>query len=476
MSRTPRTRSHAALSAAAPLALAAALLCLAAAGPHARPALGRQTPATAAQAPANSGETRPVFAPRLLATLPDYAGPSEFAGRGALVAFSPDGRLLALSVVGHKVKLYETREGKERATLTGDRLGINGFAFSPDSRLAATRNVVDHSVKLWDAETGKEAQTLAGRRHNAETKLKFTLISIPAFLPVAFSPDGRAVLTEQEDDVVAAWEVASGKQLAAFDHKTETNAGKDVLKLAVPFSTYYPLILSASYSPDGARVATANGDKSPKLWDAATGRLVAALGPFGDRVYNVVFLPGSRALVTMTTKGQIDLWDAATGAHVAALVGVAGTTRAMNFSRDGGTLATQVDDVTTVWDAATGKARAEIKNNKAHLVSLSPDGLALATAGDSRAAARVWDAATGRPKYALPAAGDDVHSVEFSPDGRLLCTTTDKGIRLWDAADGTPLATLERARHPVAFSLDGRLLAAGGTAKTALLYELPPRQ
>jgi WD40 repeat protein len=471
MTRTPRTRSHTSLIIAA-VALAAGLSLSGKTNLLAPYARAQQTPA-AAQTPTQPPAAQPTkLTPRLVATLADYAGPSEFGGRGALVAFSPDGRLVAVSASGRKVKLYETTAGKERATLTGDRLGVNGFAFSPDSKLAATRNIVDHSVKLWDAETGQERQTLAGRKHNAETKFKFTLLSIPAFIPVAFSPDGRAVLTEQEDDLVAAWEIASGKQVATFEHKTETNAARDVLKLAVPFSTYYPLIMSASFSPDGKRIATANGDKSPKLWDAETGKLVAAFGGFTDRVYVATFAPDSRTLLTMTTTGRVDLWDAATGASVATLAGDAGKTYAMNYSRDGKYVATQVDDVTTVWDAATGKARAAIRKNKARLLAFGADGFALATAGDSHAAAKVWDAATGQLKFALPAPEDDVHSVEFSPDGRLLLTTTDKGVRLWDAATGAPLATLERARYPTAFSPDGRLLATGGTDKTSMLYDL----
>ena len=60
----------------------------------------------------------------------------------------------------------------------------------------------------------------------------------------------------------------------------------------------------------------------------------------------------------------------------------------------------------------------------------------------------------------------------FSPDGRLLVTTNDKGVWLWDASTGALVTKLDRSRSPAHFSPDGRLLVTGGTDKTAYLYEL----
>lgn len=407
---------------------------------------------------------------RLIAPLPDYLGPSNFIGRPALVAISADGRTIAVSGEGRTVKLFDAATGKLKATLS-DKPGLNGFAFSPDGRTAATRNLIDRSVKLWDVESGQVKLSFAGRRHNFETKLKSGAIG--QFFMIPYRSDGRAILTEREDDLVTVWDTSSGKETATLDHKTETNAAKDVLKLAIPFKTIYPLFMQAAFSPDGKRIVTANGDKTPKLWDAETGALIASLSGLTEPTYLALFCPDNRTILTYSIKGEVNLWDAETGKLRAKIVDRQGRTYGLALSFDGQTIATQVDDTTSIWDTATAKLRQTIKRNKASLFSLSNDGQLLATAGEEkRTTAKVWDTTTGQLKFALPRTEADTQSVVFSPNGRVLLTTSDRGVKLWDATNGELLATLDKARFPTAFSRDGRLLLTGGTNDTALLYKI----
>jgi WD40 repeat protein len=452
--------------------LALALFLLAAA-----PALRAQEPAA---------QTTPS-APRLVASLEGYEGPSLFNGRPALAAFSPDGRLLALSGAGRTVMLFEAATGKPLLTLAPEKKseGFNGFAFAPDPRVCATRNFFDRSVTLWDLTTGKPLLKVAARERSIETKLKATNVPSQDFVVVPFSPDGRRLLTEREDDVVVAWDAATGKELLTFDHKTEGNMAKDALSMI--FSMPLSLMMSAAYSPDGARVVTANGDKTPKLWEAATGRLVAALAGGHERVYAASFLPAAGALLTVGVFAEIDLWDAATGAHRAQLARKRGKRNfVFTVERDGGPVAVSRDgrlvaahvederkDVFKIWDASDGRALATVEKDRSNLFAFSPDGRTLASAGgDENAAAQLWDAATGQLKVSLAKTEENTRTLLFSPDGRLLVTTNDKGVWLWDASTGALVAKLERSRSPAHFSPDGRLLVTGGTDKTAYLYEV----
>lgn len=424
--------------------------------------------------------------PRLLATIANYEGPSGFLGRPALVAFSPDGRLLALSGPKSVVQIYEAETGKLLYTLSTTRgLGLDAFSFSPDGRTAATRDSQDKTVRLWDLATGKELRALTGRKRDIETKWKAGDFPSDAFIPVPFGPEGRAVLVEHEDDLVTVFETETGREVSVLDHKTESNTAKALLKMALgsPFGIrQHWLHMSPVFSPDGRLVATANGDKFPKLWDASTGRLVATLVEQKDIIYNVVFSPDSRSLATETNRGEVHLWDASTGRLKASLKAkkidfayLSGIdvyyTPSFAFSPDSRTLVTYRDRSTQVWDAEAGALRQTLKKSSCDGVAFSPDSRLLATCGGA-SSAKLWDVETGKLVREFAKSEKETHYVAFSPDGRLLLTASDAGVRLWDVDSGEQAAALAGSRFPASFSPDGRRLATGGNAKTAYVYEI----
>src|SRR6185503_15929972 len=184
----------------------------------------------AAQTTAPAQQTNKLAA-RLKATLPDYKGPSRFRGRKALISFSPDDRLVAMSGTNRSITVWDTDTGTLKAKLTA-KDGISGFAFSPDGKVAATRDFQDKRVRLWDVQTWKEKAMLTGRKNNLETKLKIGFSFEEEFGPVPINPEGTLVLAEREDDLVAVADIASGQGRFTLNHDTRGGGTKEVFKMA----------------------------------------------------------------------------------------------------------------------------------------------------------------------------------------------------------------------------------------------------
>jgi WD40 repeat protein len=435
-----------------------------------------------ARSPVTSDQSQNKLPVRLKAKLPDYKGPSRFMGRKALITFSPDGRLVAMSGTHRTITIWDAETGARKATLVSEKEGkdgISGFAFNPDGRTAATRDYLDKSVRLWDIDTWQVKATLPGRKRNLETKLKSGMSFEDEFGPVPFSPDGRAVLSEREDDVVAVSDATNGQEQMTLNHDTRDSGTKDVLKAMFFGGSRHFLALQTGYSADGRWIFTINGDKSAKIWDAATGRLKTDISN-SERIYRANFTPDGNALLTVEQEGAMKLWDVETGqlrGQIAPKGHFENLMKNFEFSRDGQTVATFFLGDTRLWSLETGDLLHKLPGSETTDATFSPDGHWLATASsDNQSAGKLWNVETGGVKWTLAPTGNKSVSVIFNPEGTLLATTNDKGVKLWNAQTGELLATLDEARFPVAFSPDGHTMVTGARKDTALLWELQGRR
>ncbi len=415
----------------------------------------------------------------LKAKLPDYKGPSHFVGRKALITFSPDGSLAAMSGKGGSITIWDTQTGELKATLKNGKDQVSGFAFTSDGQIAGTRDYLDKSVRLWEVGSWKLAATVPGRKRNLETKLKSGLSFEDEFGPVAFSPDGRSVLSEREDDLVTVSEVPTGKERMTLKHDTRDSGAKETAKIILLGGSRHFLLLQTGYSADGRLIFTINGDKTAKIWDASDGRLKISIAN-NERIYRASFSPDSSALLTVEQEGGMKLWDAETGTlrgEVAPKGHLEGVIKGFEFSPDSSVLATFSQGDTRIWNVKTGALLFKLPKSEGSDVNFSPDGQWLATASDDKATAgKIWNVASGELKLALPPTGDKSVSVVFNPDGTILATTNDKGVMLWDTQTGTLLARLDEARYPVAFNRDGHTMITGGRNDTALLWQVDLKQ
>jgi WD40 repeat protein len=230
-------------------------------------------------------------------------------------------------------------------------------------------------------------------------------------------------------------------------------------------------VASSSFSPSGSRVLTV-GAGGARLFSTG-GALVRRLGDAS--VAAARFSPDG-ALVATAGAGGVRLWDGRDGSPLRTLGTAAAASVA--FSADGRRLAAAVGDAAAVWSRDGVLLATLPQPGPVTSVQLTPDGdraVAVAVDADGHIQARVFTVAGGGMlERVLPERG--ITSAGFSPDGRLVATTSnDKTARFWSAATGSELARMTSDGHLLgaAFSRDGSLLVTANEAGGATVWQVP---
>ncbi len=336
---------------------------------------------------------------------------------------------------------WQRQTHRELMTLRGHDDVFGHVAFSQDGRRIVTGSR-DLTAKIWDAGSGKELLTLRG--HTA------------GIIGVAFSPDSQRIVTGSGDATAKVWEAATGKELLTL---TGHVAG----------------IWGVAFSPDGQRIATGSWDHTAKVWDAATGKELLPLRGHSNQVFSVAFSPDSQRIVTGSWDRTAKVWDAANGRELLNLNGHTDPIRSVAFSPDGQRIVTGSHDKTAkVWDAASGKELVTLRGHSGMIrpATFSPDGQWIVT-GSADQTAKVWKAASGRELLTLRGHTAGIRGVAFSPDGQRIVTGSEDGTaKVWEAKDRFTLRGHSDVILSVAFSPDGQRIVTGSLDQTAKVWEV----
>jgi WD40 repeat protein len=254
-----------------------------------------------------------------------------------------------------------------------------------------------------------------------------------------YSADGTRILTALDDRTVRVWDAATGRLLyAPLKHDGD--------------------ILAVAWSVDGKRIVSTASDGSVSLWDAANGKSVRSSFHVEQPITHVAISPNGDFVVGSHGVG-VSLWDVRTGAVISPKP-YHDDISAIEFSNDGkyAVIATN-DDAADIVDATTAKRLHRLSPGNAvfHAV-FSGDSHTVLTASEDRTA-QIWDVSTGTAKGGAFRQDATVSDAEFSRDGSMVLTTSyDHTARVWSAQTGKPITPLLQHGAPVisgGFSGDG---------------------
>jgi WD40 repeat protein/tetratricopeptide (TPR) repeat protein len=452
------------------------------------------------------------------------------------VAFSPDGgRLLTVSLqlpFGGEARLFDTKDGKLLHSLEQDRAMF--AAFSPDGQLVLTGG---NDIKLWNVATGKRYVELGGHAYSthavfsADGNLVATVDAgrtvqvwdvwsgLPLMPPlkygepvehVAFGAGGRHLVTATQDGVVRKWELRSARPAprelwhdgfndrAAFspDGRFVATTGDNLVRLweaatgrVVARLPYSNMFVGVAFSPDGAYLATAGQDRKARVWRADTGKAVTPYLLHTTRLTSFAFSPDSRYLVAAgpaqltgsNEHGEARIWEIATARQVGPTLRYRSGALRAEFSPDGKLVLLSGAEGPHVWDIATGRdvTPPSMSRSDPFVATFHPSGRWVAEFGGN-GTVRMWDLRTGKDRFPPLQHGGSIFHLVFSPDGRRLVTCSqDQTARLWDAETGQPLSPPWRHGDFVfhaSFSPDGRRVATAGHDRKVRLWDVATGQ
>jgi WD40 repeat protein len=256
----------------------------------------------------------------------------------AALAFAPNGNILASrGAVDGTIRLHDVASGGELKTITinnanpmgnpggavfinnGISSGTLSLAFSPDGEtLAANVNTVNYIVRnpgggaaqaalpgtlhMWDITTGKEIR-------------KITLPTNRTVNHLAFSPDGRVLATENGDQTLSLWELASRRERALLGTPAGPVPGTPIMAGGGGFGIRGGAgpgsfaTNTLAFSPDGALLAIRLGDRTVRVWEVAHTREIGAFKGHDGTIHAVAFAPDGQSLASASADTTLLTWD-----------------------------------------------------------------------------------------------------------------------------------------------------------------------
>lgn len=389
--------------------------------------------------------------------------------------FSPDGSWILTGRFDGTACLWDARTGQEIRTFSANAEGVHRAAVSRDGKRILTLNnfgddinLWNAIINLWDVEEGHPTLTIQLGDEIATS--------------VAMSADGRRILTGSDHEKAILRDGTTGQPISALQGQYH---GPMTSLSVLGFE-----VTAVAFSPDGKFVLTGGDDWIARLWDPDTGVEIRTFPANINTVASVSFAPDIKRVLTVSGDSKFDLWDINTGQDIRRFDTLPDGITSIAISPDGHQILTGFDSGpyspwATLWDARTGQ---KIRNLPSEVegfgltnttstttVAFSADGHRIVLGGSDNKV-RLWDSDNSQLLQTLAGHAGSVTVAQFVPSSQIILTSSSDGTsRFWDSTTGRELCELVSFKSGgwAVVDPDGRFDTSDLDENTALHWVLP---
>jgi WD40 repeat protein len=298
-------------------------------------------------------------------------------------------------------------------TLKGHTALVNSIAINPQNNILASVSD-DKNIILWNLNTGKQIYTFFGQPQEV--------------YGAAISPNGQKLITGDFAGKISCWNLENKKYIATFFNSFNSS------------DSHKGIIYSLAFSPDGKTVISSSADRTIRLWDSHTGKLKFTCNGHTDSVYSVAISSDSQIIASGSVDRTIRLWNfnhplqqpRILIGHSQAVTSVAITQNSQLL------VSASLDGTIKIWKLATGELLKSWRGHESAIRSiaitsipptpLNKDEGEILASGSIDGMVQLWCLKTGKLLETL--AGS--HPLVFSSDGKTLVTGgKNHQIKVW---------------------------------------------
>ncbi len=376
------------------------------------------------------------------------------------VAFSPDGKFI-ISAGGNDVYICSVATGQVVLNLTGD---FSTMTIRPDGKHIAVVNMTSNveTEGFMAGQTLYHAENTAIIYEMGTGQEIFKLDEhIKPITSLAYSPDGKYLLTGSKDSTAKVWNTDTGQAIHSLEGHTNQ-------------------VVFAAFSPDGKRIVTGSNDNTAKIWNTETGQEITSLdGHYGPVIY-AAFSPNGKLIATGSFDNTAKIWNSGTGQEIFSLEGNTNPVGFLEFNKNGKRLISITgigEGSAKLWDVETGQEIRDFKITGHHMditcASFNSNGELIVTGGFDKTA-KIWDAKTGNELLNLEGHSALIRYAAFTPDSKRLVTASNDGTaKIWNIENiqaKNILADYPASDQDVALSPTGEHIVSVGDDNTAIVW------